>query len=88
MQRGESSPIARTVEEAMFEPMLEPFIHDPGNGPRVRDMKMFIKSSFAQPVGARGRVVSGIWTKRGVGNVDDDIARRHSAGGWSYFKIQ
>ena len=42
-----ASPIARKVEEVMFEP---PFIHDPGNGPRVRDVKMFIKSSFAQPV--------------------------------------
>jgi hypothetical protein len=42
-----ASPIVRTVEEAMFEP---PFIHDPGNGPRVRDVKMFMKSSFAQPV--------------------------------------
>jgi hypothetical protein len=42
-----ASPIAQKVEEAMFEP---PFIHDPGNGPRVRDVKMFIKSSFAPPV--------------------------------------
>lgn len=46
-KRVVASPIARTVEEAMFEP---PFIHDPGNGPRVRDVKMFIESSFAQPV--------------------------------------
>ncbi|KAF9532259.1 hypothetical protein CPB83DRAFT_759481 [Crepidotus variabilis] len=30
----------------MFEP---PFIHDPGNGPRVRDARMFLGSFFAQP---------------------------------------
>jgi len=39
--------VSRRVEEAMFE---RPFIHDPGNGPRVRDVKMFIESSFAQPI--------------------------------------
>ncbi|KJA24891.1 hypothetical protein HYPSUDRAFT_135697 [Hypholoma sublateritium FD-334 SS-4] len=27
----------------------EPFIHDPGNGPRVRDANAFIGSFFAQP---------------------------------------
>lgn len=42
-----TTPVAQRVEEAMFEP---PFIHDPGNGPRVKDVKMFLKSSFAQPV--------------------------------------
>lgn len=26
-----------------------PFIHDPGNGPRVRDTRMFLGSFFAQP---------------------------------------
>lgn len=34
------------VEEAMFK---QPFIHDPGNGPRVRIAKDFITSFFAQP---------------------------------------
>ncbi|EAU87554.1 hypothetical protein CC1G_12353 [Coprinopsis cinerea okayama7 len=35
------------VEEIMFTP---PFIHDPGNGPRVRDAKAFLASRFfAQP---------------------------------------
>ena len=34
-------------EQVGFEP---PFIHDPGNGPRVRDVKAFLGSSFAQPV--------------------------------------
>ena len=38
--------IPRLVEEVMFQ---EPFIHDPGNGPRVRDASAFIKSFFAQP---------------------------------------
>ena len=40
------SGVPQTVEEVMFQP---PFIHDPGNGPRVRDAKMFMKSFFAQP---------------------------------------
>jgi hypothetical protein len=31
----------------MFQP---PFIHDPGNGPRVRDARIFMSSFFAQPV--------------------------------------
>ncbi len=49
--RSEEEPILesgvpQTVEEVMFQP---PFIHDPGNGPRVRDAKMFMNSSFAQP---------------------------------------
>jgi hypothetical protein len=47
VERTVGSPIARTVEAAMFE---APFIHDPGNGPRVRDVKMFLESRFAQPV--------------------------------------
>lgn len=38
--------IPRLVEEVMFQ---EPFIHDPGNGPRVRDASAFIGSFFAQP---------------------------------------
>lgn len=41
------SSVARDVEEALFQ---RPFIYDPGNGPRVRDAKMFLNSSFAQPV--------------------------------------
>jgi hypothetical protein len=35
-----------TVEEAMLK---QPFIYDPGNGPRVRIAKEFISSFFAQP---------------------------------------
>ena len=38
--------VSSTVEEAMFK---QPFIHDPGNGPRVRIAKEFISSFFAQP---------------------------------------
>ncbi|KAF8153997.1 hypothetical protein B0H34DRAFT_719961 [Crassisporium funariophilum] len=34
------------VEQAMFE---QPFIHDPGNGPRVRGARAFMSSFFAQP---------------------------------------
>lgn len=34
------------VEEAL----QRPFIYDPGNGPRIRDARMFLNSSFAQPV--------------------------------------
>jgi len=39
--------IPQKVEQVMFQP---PFIHDPGNGPRVRDARTFISSFFAQPV--------------------------------------
>ena len=28
-----------------------PFLHDPGSGPCVKNMKLFLESSFAQPVG-------------------------------------
>ena len=35
-----------TVEEVMLK---QPFIFDPGNGPRVRIAKEFISSFFAQP---------------------------------------
>ena len=35
-----------TVEEVMLK---QPFIYDPGNGPRVRIAKEFISSFFAQP---------------------------------------
>jgi hypothetical protein len=38
--------VPNAVEEAMFK---QPFIHDPGNGPRVRIAKDFISSFFAQP---------------------------------------
>lgn len=38
--------VPRTVEEAILK---QPFIHDPGNGPRVRIAKEFISSFFAQP---------------------------------------
>ncbi|KAF8970604.1 hypothetical protein BDZ97DRAFT_1901973 [Flammula alnicola] len=38
--------IPRTVEEVMLQ---EPFIHDPGNGPRVRDARAFMSSFFAKP---------------------------------------
>jgi len=36
----------QVVEEKMCQ---EPFIYDPGNGPRVRDARMFMTSFFAQP---------------------------------------
>jgi len=29
---------------------LTPYIHDPGNGPRVKDTRAFLGSYFAQPV--------------------------------------
>jgi len=38
--------VPEAVEKVMFQP---PFIHDPGNGPRVRDAKAFMGSFFAQP---------------------------------------
>ncbi|KAF9477981.1 hypothetical protein BDN70DRAFT_880504 [Pholiota conissans] len=38
--------IPKKVEEVMLQ---EPFIHDPGNGPRVRDAKAFMASFFALP---------------------------------------
>lgn len=38
--------VPRAVEEVMFK---QPFIHDPGNGPRVRIAKDFISSFFAEP---------------------------------------
>lgn len=38
--------LTKTVERMLFQ---EPFIQDPGNGPRVRDIKAFMRSSFAQP---------------------------------------
>ena len=38
--------VPKVVEETMFK---QPFIHDPGNGPRVRIAKDFISSFFAQP---------------------------------------
>lgn len=38
--------VPKAVEEAMFK---QPFIHDPGNGPRVRIARDFISSFFAQP---------------------------------------
>ncbi|PPQ66861.1 hypothetical protein CVT24_008569 [Panaeolus cyanescens] len=38
--------LTKAVEKALFE---EPFIQDPGNGPRVRDTKAFMRSFFAQP---------------------------------------
>ena len=38
--------VPKTVEEAMLK---QPFIHDPGNGPRVRIARDFISSFFAQP---------------------------------------
>ena len=38
----------RTVERDTF--MLQtPYIHDPGNGPRVRNTRAFLSSFFAQP---------------------------------------
>lgn len=41
---------ARAVGSLVPEGMLQrPCIHDPGNGPRVKDVNMFIKSYFAQP---------------------------------------
>lgn len=38
--------IPQKVEQVMFQP---PFIHDPGNGPRVRDARIFMSSFFAKP---------------------------------------
>lgn len=38
--------IPSIVEAAMFQ---EPFIRDPGNGPRVCDASAFMESFFAQP---------------------------------------
>ena len=38
--------VPATVEEVMLK---QPFIYDPGNGPRVRVAKEFISSFFAQP---------------------------------------
>lgn len=38
--------IPQKVEQVMFQP---PFIHDPGNGPRVRDPRIFMSSFFAKP---------------------------------------
>ena len=38
--------VPRAVEEVLFK---QPFIHDPGNGPRVRIARDFISSFFAQP---------------------------------------
>ncbi|KDR74061.1 hypothetical protein GALMADRAFT_250790 [Galerina marginata CBS 339.88] len=38
--------VPRIVEEVLFQ---EPFIYDPGNGPRVRDPRAFMSSFFAQP---------------------------------------
>ncbi|KAH9477076.1 hypothetical protein JR316_0010992 [Psilocybe cubensis] len=37
---------ADQIEQILFQ---EPFIHDPGNGPRVRDARAFMASFFAQP---------------------------------------
>ncbi|PPQ91594.1 hypothetical protein CVT25_013692 [Psilocybe cyanescens] len=41
--------IPRTVEQIEQILFQEPFIHDPGNGPRVRDARAFMASFFAQP---------------------------------------
>lgn len=39
--------IGSVVEEVLLQ---QPYIHDPGNGPRVRDTRAFLESSFfAQP---------------------------------------
>ena len=38
--------VSSEIEKALFE---EPFIHDPGNGPRVRKASAFMGSFFAQP---------------------------------------
>jgi hypothetical protein len=38
--------IPRKIEEVMLQ---EPFIYDPGNGPRVRDARTFMSSFFALP---------------------------------------
>ena len=49
-----SSPLPRTPYGPQDDPTLillsNPIIHDPGNGPRVRNMRAFLKSSFAHPV--------------------------------------
>jgi hypothetical protein len=44
------------IEGRTPEPLIEakrvnaPFIYDPGNGLRVRDVRVFLRSPFAQPV--------------------------------------
>jgi hypothetical protein len=49
-----SSPLPRTPYGPQDDPTLillsNPIIYDPGNGPRVRNMRAFLKSSFAHPV--------------------------------------
>ena len=47
----DASPFAKRRD---FDPWAEillqkPYIHDPGNGPRVRDARAFLDSYFAQP---------------------------------------
>ncbi|KIY62137.1 hypothetical protein CYLTODRAFT_427146 [Cylindrobasidium torrendii FP15055 ss-10] len=45
IQRGLPEP----PETAPLPILSSPFIYDPGNGPRVRNMQEFLASSFAQP---------------------------------------
>jgi hypothetical protein len=43
--------IAESLDSVVVEELLPkvPYIHDPGNGPRVRDTRAFLSSYFAQP---------------------------------------
>jgi hypothetical protein len=43
--------IAECLDSIVVEEVLPkvPYIHDPGNGPRVRDTRAFLSSYFAQP---------------------------------------
>jgi len=37
------------IDDPTLTLLSNPIIHDPGNGPRVRNMHAFLDSSFAQP---------------------------------------
>lgn len=43
---GVGEDISKAVEEVLLQ---EPFLYDPGNGPRVRDARAFMGSFFARP---------------------------------------
>ena len=46
-----SSPVAYygPTDDPTLILLSNPIIHDPGNGPRVKDMRAFLNSSFSQP---------------------------------------
>ena len=43
---GIGEDVSRTVEQVLLQ---DPFLYDPGNGPRVRDARAFMASFFARP---------------------------------------